>query len=185
MEIVAHGLWAGAAAICARRRVAKLSLPWTVFWTAFPDVVAFAPPFVAGLCLRLAGRPTASEAAHATHLHLGLPLYPLGHSLVVFLAIFIFAGLFLRRPVWALSGWALHILIDIPTHSFSYYATQFLWPISDYRLDGVPMVDTLGLGPNLCGPPGRISGHLAARTAPQYQFPESCGEDPTHSNRPR
>ena len=34
-------------------------------------------------------------------------------------------------------GWLMHIVIDIPTHSLSYYATRFLWPVSDYRVDGV------------------------------------------------
>ena len=34
-------------------------------------------------------------------------------------------------------GWLLHILIDIPTRSLSYYATRFLWPVSDFRIDGI------------------------------------------------
>ena len=34
-------------------------------------------------------------------------------------------------------GWLLHIVIDIPTHSLRYYATRFLWPVSDYRIDGI------------------------------------------------
>jgi hypothetical protein len=29
------------------------------------------------------------------------------------------------------------IVIDIPTHSLSYYATRFLWPISEFRIDGI------------------------------------------------
>jgi hypothetical protein len=32
----------------------------------------------------------------------------------------------------------LHVLIDIPTHSYSYYPTRFLWPISDLSVGGVP-----------------------------------------------
>ncbi len=42
-----------------------------------------------------------------------------------------------RRIVFELLGWLLHILIDIPTHSFRYYATRFLWPLSDFRIDGI------------------------------------------------
>jgi hypothetical protein len=34
-------------------------------------------------------------------------------------------------------GWALHILIDIPTHSLRFFATPFLWPLSDYRFNGI------------------------------------------------
>jgi hypothetical protein len=30
-------------------------------------------------------------------------------------------------------GWALHILIDIPSHAATFYPTPFLFPISNYR----------------------------------------------------
>jgi len=69
--------------------------------------------------------------------HIGLPLYPAGHSLLVFLVVFGIATILARRIVFEMLGWLLHILIDIPTHSFSYYATTFLWPVSDYRVDGI------------------------------------------------
>jgi hypothetical protein len=36
-----------------------------------------------------------------------------------------------RCIVFEMRGWLLHILIDIPTHSFRYYETRFPWPISD------------------------------------------------------
>jgi membrane-bound metal-dependent hydrolase YbcI (DUF457 family) len=42
-----------------------------------------------------------------------------------------------RGIIFPLLGWLLHILIDITTHSFSYYATRFLWPVSDFRINGV------------------------------------------------
>ncbi len=48
-------------------------------------------------------------------------------------------SIFARRIVFELLGWLLHILIDIPTHSFSYYATRLLWPVSDYRIDGIAL----------------------------------------------
>jgi hypothetical protein len=66
-----------------------------------------------------------------------LPLYPAGHSLLIFLLVFGITTAVARRVVLELFGWLLHILIDIPTHSFSYYATRFLWPVSSYRVDGI------------------------------------------------
>ncbi len=42
-----------------------------------------------------------------------------------------------RRFPYELLGWLLHILIDIPTHSYSFYPTPFLWPISQYKFDGI------------------------------------------------
>jgi hypothetical protein len=140
MEIVAHGLWAGAAVICTKRRLPNLSFPQTIWWAVFPDVLAFAPSLAVGLWLRLSGtsNPAEAHSLHLPHAHLGLPLYLGGHSLIVFLLVFVGGSTLLRRPAWALCGWAFHILIDIPTHSVSYYATRFLWPLSDFGLDGIP-----------------------------------------------
>src|SRR5260370_24413647 len=42
-----------------------------------------------------------------------------------------------RQIVIEMCGWLLHIVIAIRTHSFSYYATTFLWAVSDYRVDGI------------------------------------------------
>ncbi len=43
-----------------------------------------------------------------------------------------------RGAVWELGGWLLHILIDIPTHSYKFYPTPFLWPIAGTKFDGLP-----------------------------------------------
>jgi hypothetical protein len=45
-------------------------------------------------------------------------------------------------PRWAMA-WALHILVDIPTHSRQHWAPQFLWPLSDITVDGVSWVELL------------------------------------------
>ncbi|MEO8596461.1 MAG: hypothetical protein ABI759_24295 [Candidatus Solibacter sp.] len=71
------------------------------------------------------------------HVHIGLLLYEAGHSLIVFLVVFALATILARRVVFELLCWLLHIAIDIPTHSLRYYATCFLWPVSDYRIDGI------------------------------------------------
>ena len=139
MEIVAHGLWAAAAAIAAKRSgKARVSVGWTVWWAAFPDVLAFGPPVAAGLWLRLVGGPGSNDGHALPRLHIGLPLYPAGHSLIVFLFVCGIATVLMRRLPLELLGWLTHIVIDVPTHSFSYYATRFLWPVSEYRIDGIP-----------------------------------------------
>ena len=68
---------------------------------------------------------------------LGIPLYPAAHSLLTFALVYGAAAIITRRRSRALLGWLLHILIDIPTHSFSYYATRFFWPVADFRFDGI------------------------------------------------
>ncbi len=137
MEIVAHGLWAAAAVVGARKKThVRAHLGWTVWWAAFPDVLAFGVPIIAGLALMAVGR--AGETHHfPPRAHLGLPLYPAAHSLIVFAAVFGLTCLALRRIAYSMLGWLMHILIDIPTHSYSYYATRFLWPVSGFGIDGI------------------------------------------------
>jgi hypothetical protein len=45
-------------------------------------------------------------------------------------------------PRWC-AAWALHILIDIPTHSRKHWAPKFLWPLSDVTVDGVSWPELL------------------------------------------
>ncbi len=139
MDIVAHGLWAAAAAITARRSIrTSIRVGWTVWWGIFPDVLAFGPSVAAGLWLQVAAGNSGEAGGHLLpHVHLGLPLYSAVHSLLVFLLVFGMATILARRVVIGLLGWLLHILIDIPTHSLSFYATRFLWPFSTFRLDGI------------------------------------------------
>ena len=139
MEIVAHGLWAAAAAITAKRTsTARVSIGWTVWWTAFPDVLAFGPLVAIGVWLRLANGMSGPEIGHVLpRTGIRIPLYPAGHSLIVFVLVFGVTTILARRIVYSMLGWILHILIDIPTHRFRYYATRFLWPASDFRIDGI------------------------------------------------
>lgn len=34
-------------------------------------------------------------------------------------------------------AWPLHILIDIPTHTAEFFPTPFLWPVSNFHVDGI------------------------------------------------
>jgi len=43
---------------------------------------------------------------------------------------------FVRRVPWEVGGWLVHILIDIPSHSYKFYPTPFLWPFSEWKFDG-------------------------------------------------
>ncbi|MBI3671680.1 hypothetical protein HY249_02705 [Candidatus Azambacteria bacterium] len=63
-------------------------------------------------------------------------LYNISHSLIVFCIVFFAVYLIFKRPVWELGAWLLHILIDIPTHSYKFFPTPFLWPVSNWKYDG-------------------------------------------------
>jgi hypothetical protein len=83
-------------------------------------------------------------------------LYHLSHSLIIFAGIFLLVWAIRRYrlkirqtlPIggslqktgghfWEMTGWMLHILIDIPTHTRRVYPTPFLWPLSDFTIDGI------------------------------------------------
>ena len=64
-------------------------------------------------------------------------LYNITHSLVVFFLVFILVSWLSKRFFWSMTAWAMHILIDIPTHSYNFFPTPFLWPISSYKVDGI------------------------------------------------
>ena len=132
MEIVAHGLWATSAAILAKRS----SSAWA---SAFGlDGRSGGPRspmcwrsgrqsrLACGFGLRAAliqGRLTVRSRS-TFHWRCALPLYPAGHSLIVFLLVFGIATILNASIVFELLGWLMHVLIDIPTDSFSYYAAS-------------------------------------------------------------
>jgi hypothetical protein len=137
MDIFAHGLWTGAAATGANRKFHTNIRPgWAAFWGIFPDLFAFTVPL--GLLLWQRAAHLAQAGPHGVpHLPLAWQLYQISHSLVTFSAVFGIAWMIARRPVLELLGWALHILIDMPTHTVRFFPTPFLWPVSSYRVSGI------------------------------------------------
>jgi hypothetical protein len=119
MDTLAHYLW-------------TVAMYWQHRWSwlvgllgAAPDLLSLGPLFVLGpLGLRHLW-PWARE------------LYLFTHSLVVFALVASVLWFFAREWFFLSLGWALHIIIDIPTHSASFYPTPFLWPISTYAWDGI------------------------------------------------
>lgn len=135
MDIVSHGLWGG---IAFGRRKAR------DFWTSFlfgiaPDLLSFGF-FTAGTFLGIhdslsfdQGPPDPSLIPAYVHV-----LYGITHSLVVFAAAFGAVWLVRRKPFWPMAAWGLHVIFDIPTHSFAFFPTPFLWPFSQYHINGIP-----------------------------------------------
>lgn len=135
MDIVSHGLW-GSLAFGRRNR--------RVFWYAFflgiaPDLFSFGL-YTVGTWTGFFDHPDWRSGRHPDPSQIPLfvhTLYNYTHSLVIFLAVFLVVWAIRRRPLWILGAWGLHILVDIPTHSSAFFATPFLWPLSNYRFDGV------------------------------------------------
>ena len=135
MDIVSHGLWGGIAFGRTHRRN---------FWLAFffgilPDLFSFGPFFVS-VYLGFVERPHFSQEPPDPSL---IPAYvhraySVTHSLVVFLFAFALIWLVFRKPIWEACAWGLHIIFDIFTHSYRFFPTQFLWPMSDVKVNGWP-----------------------------------------------
>ena len=138
LDFVAHALWTTIAAQASRRRVARISLGWAAFWGVFPDLFSFAVPAVVRLWWYATGTTSSllPDAHSQQHFQYVWQLYNFSHSLLAFAAVFGIVWAILRRPVLELLGWALHIVLDIPTHQ-GIFAVQFLWPISSFSVRGI------------------------------------------------
>ena len=148
MDILAHGLWAGSAGKAVNlKKKEPLKLKWMVVWGIFPDFFAFAPAFIYMFASFIFPSIPKIEHPGPTHMEpatgnsliisqLTHNLYNISHSLFIFIIVFGIVWLIFRRPIWVMGGWILHILMDIPSHSYDFYPTPFLWPFSDFKING-------------------------------------------------
>lgn len=153
MDILAHGLWSSLVAKAANkalRQAQRVKIRRAVFWGVFPDIFTFALPFIVVFWYLATGQmhwadfPKPDTAGAAAPAHpikiLGFthnPLYEISHSIIVFLIVFAVFSLIYKRPLLELLAWLLHILIDIPTHSYQFYPTPAFWPLWDWKFNGI------------------------------------------------
>ena len=151
MDILAHGLWSGIIAKTANKHGLNkkpLKIRRFIFWSIFPDIFTFTFIFVWFFGSILLGYGTLANLPHYqitepmpqnTYFVLQIThwLYNFSHSLVIFLAVFAVASLKKKGAPWVMTGWLTHILIDIPTHSYAHFPTPFLWPLSNWKFDGI------------------------------------------------
>lgn len=148
MDIISHALWAAAAAKGAQPKIKrKLNLWIVALWGAFPDLFAFTIPFIWMGVELISGRastfrfhPEGNEPPSSELLpiyNLASSLYNISHSLFVFALAAGLAWLLLRRVPWEMGGWLLHLLMDIPTHTYAFFATPIFWPFSGYKFSGI------------------------------------------------
>jgi hypothetical protein len=134
MDIVSHGLWGGLAFGRKRRRD---------FWSAFlfgiaPDLFSFGL-YIGGSWIEVFDHPDFSSGRHPDPADIPYfvhALYDVTHSLIVFGLIFGLVWFIRKRFYLPMAAWGLHILFDIPTHSDGFFPTPFLWPLSDFYVNG-------------------------------------------------
>ena len=145
MDIVSHGLW-GAITFGRKSR--------SSFWLAFviglaPDLLSFGILYVAAMV----GLEDKPDFSHGTPPESSIPqyihhLYNVTHSFIVFLIVFLLIWFLLKRPLWELAAWGLHVLVDVPTHSHAFFPTPVLWPIFDWKFNGWQWMTPTILIPN-------------------------------------
>jgi len=158
MDIFSHALWTGLSSRAVNLKIKKpLSVRMAAFWGIFPDLLAFTPLFFWVVFNLISGsfawnhipRPSQMEPfSPDTPLIFRITsvFYNISHSIIIFLLVaavllilnrFIFSdSLKFRRPPWEMAGWLFHIIIDIPTHTYEFYPTPFLWPVSGWKFSG-------------------------------------------------
>lgn len=128
MDIFAHGLWTYA--VFHKKKYVWLAALFGIL----PDLTTFGILFAINLLNGSLQRGRPSLDSLPTWI---FSSYNVTHSLVAFALVFLVIYLITRKWFWPLAAWGLHILIDIPTHSNSFFPTPFLWPLSNYRFNGL------------------------------------------------
>jgi hypothetical protein len=137
MDILSHALWTNLLFADAPLPVRATAIALSVL----PDAIAFAPTTVRHFFARRKGvvKPAKAGGPPAS-LHFdrwAYRSYDVTHSLPVWTLVFGVCYWVMQAVPWALLAWLVHILVDIPTHTRSFFGTPFLWPFSNYKFDGI------------------------------------------------
>lgn len=156
MDIFSHAFWNVVAAKSANSKIKyfkkrkPINAIWSAVWGIAPDIFAFAPIFILSAIVIFFGPdgttifdiPHPSEVEPMTGngffiFKLTKIFYNIGHSVVIFAVVFAAMYFVFKRIRWEMMGWLLHIIIDIPTHSYKFYPTPVFWPLVKWKFDGV------------------------------------------------
>ena len=128
MDTLAHGLWSYA--IFHNKKYVLMATLFGVL----PDILSFGILFFINIISGNFQRGPPSLSSLPKWL---FAAYNMTHSLIVFMAVFLAVFLITKHWYWPMLAWAIHILIDIPTHSTRFFPTPFLWPLSSYVFNGI------------------------------------------------
>ena len=142
MDIFSHGLYGG---VAVGRRNKRDYITAFLFGIG-PDLLSFGIFFIISLFSSGAvGKPDLASIPQYV-----FNIYDFTHSLVVFLLFFSIAWFLGYKHFAKLSlAWPLHILVDMPTHDSSFFPTHFLWPISNFSIDGISWGQPIIFIPNV------------------------------------
>ena len=129
MDILAHGLWGGVSLGWKRK------YGWAFLFGVLPDLLAFGPFFIFRL---VSGTMQFGKPEIALIPQVVFTAYNFSHSLFTAGLILLVIRFVISKELFvAALAYPLHILLDIPTHDRTFFPTPFLFPVSDFRIDGI------------------------------------------------
>lgn len=139
MDVFAHGLWTNALyRVLPPTRNNKKTIWWGVVFGLLPDLVSFTPVFAYYFAQIFLGRSVAfghiEDYPNNPFFEYAVQSYNISHSMVIYLVGAGLIWLLIRKFPWFTLGWGLHILIDIFSHTQEFFATPFLYPISNFKI---------------------------------------------------
>ena len=147
MDILSHALYGGV----AFGRKSKRNYLIAFLFGLGPDLLSFGLFFMSNLFGSISGPnngfgpPDLASIPDTVYL-----LYDITHSLIVYLVFFALLWWLGKRDFAKLTlAWPLHILVDIPTHSSAFFPTPFLWPVSDFSINGLSWGQPMIFIPNV------------------------------------
>lgn len=144
MDTFSHALWGYG--LFGYKRYAVLAM----FFGAMPDLISFglymAMEFFASGFHWHAGPPPLESLPHWL-----FQSYAVGHSFIVSFTVIGLVAWFRRDIAFAMLAWPFHIVLDFPFHSFKYFPTPMFWPVSDFKIDGIPWSHWYIWWPNVAG----------------------------------
>ncbi len=138
MDIFAHFLWTNLAFLKADDSTRL----WASTLSVAPDALAFGPELIRSMIARQSRKWRKVDESTFDDLNKSIPrwvfrIYDITHSIPIWIVVcalwWWLSGAF---PLIYL-GWLGHIVVDIPTHSKKFFPTPFLWPLFDYKFDGI------------------------------------------------
>lgn len=142
MDTFSHALWGYG--LFGYKRHAWLAL----FFGAMPDLITFGAFMLMQMIQgtwRIGPPPVAIIPDWL------FTTYSFGHSFVICLPVIGLVALWRKPVAFAMLAWPFHIVLDFPFHTFAYFPTPILWPIHDFKIDGISWAHWYVWLPNVAG----------------------------------
>lgn len=142
MDTFSHALWGYG--LFGYKRYAWLA----IFFGAMPDLITFGAFMLMQMIQgtwRIGPPPVAIIPDWL------FTTYSFGHSFVICLPVIGLVALWRKPVAFAMLAWPFHIVLDFPFHTFAYFPTPILWPIHDFKIDGISWAHWYVWLPNVAG----------------------------------